>query len=346
MINEALLLYTGRAERRWKQALKNPEIAQRNVLKRILRLQSTHPQLTSGNWQDWQENWQSLPLLTYEETGLPERSLTYQTPRCYETTSGSSGAKKQIPYTPALLQSFTEMFLIWTHDVLRFLKQRGTPFTGGQIYISVSPQFKDSAEGLADDSDYLTGFTGWLSQHYLAVPSSVRHLQHPQSFWDVVSLSLLRSPTLEIVSVWSPSFWRVLQRHMITHRERLVELLAQQELTYENQRFVLPVPPPVRCRELREALQALPETWAWRMCFPHLKFISCWGAENARADFRAICQDFPAVHVQEKGLLATEAPLTIPSEKYGGFLPLLHRCFLNFYRRWEIPHSGPCSFTN
>jgi hypothetical protein len=349
ILTSLLIRYTGYAYRRWEKALLQPQQTQERTLRQILALQSRLPQRKSqwGGGTDAQAqlaHLRQLPLQDYE--ALPDVSqLTHQPPLFYELTSGSSGAKKRIPYTRPLLQSFTHMFLCWAHDILITLQQQGRPFEGGQVYFSVSPQFHespteavDSDLGLTDDSDYLTGMSARLFQRFRAAPSTLRYLQEPQHFWDVLALALLRAPQLEVISVWSPSFLRVLQQHLQRHGERLSGLLAQPVLFYENHCFPLPVPSPVRQRRLSEALrwlarqdlQSAVPIWVWAECFPHLKLISAWGAENAARDFAALRTDFAFAHVQEKGLLATEAPITIPSEQYGGFLPLPREVFYEF----------------
>ncbi len=355
MILSSLLQgYTGYAYRRWQHALKHPQQAQQRTLQQILALQARLPQ-RKGRWGKRQKlqallaHLRQLPLQDYE--ALPELSpLTHDPPLFYELTSGSSGAKKRIPYTRPLLKSFTQMFLCWAHDILVTLQQQGRPFAGGQVYFSVSPQFHEPSthvdRGLIDDSDYLTGLSARLFQRFRAAPNTLRHLQQPAHFWDVLALALLRAPQLEVISVWSPSFLRVLQSHIRQHGERLSGLLAEPELHYEGLCFALPVPAPARQRRLKETLLWLAHqdrqqpqppvpVWVWAQCFPHLKLISAWGAENAARDFAALRADFSFAHVQEKGLLATEAPLTIPSEQCGGFLPLPQEVFYEF-----IPLDG------
>ena len=344
MLTAFLRRYTARAYRQWEQSLQHPQKAQQRTLHQVLILQARLPHQTSVRHNSFQAELaclRQLPLQTYED--LPELScLTHQAPLFYELTSGSSGAKKRIPYTRPLLSSFTQMFLCWAHDILVTLQQQGRPFAGGQVYFSVSPQFHDSLDeadrGLTDDSDYLTGLTARLFERFRAAPSSLRYLQNPEHFWDVLALALLRAPQLEVISVWSPSFLRVLQQHIQQHGRRLADLLAQPVLFYENRPFKLPVPSPVRQRRLRETLQWLAlqdplsptPVWVWAQCFPHLKLISAWGAENAARDFEALRADFRFAFVQEKGLLATEAPLTIPSVQQGGFLPLPQAVFYEF----------------
>jgi len=56
-----------------------------------------------------------------------------------------------------------------------------------------------------------------------------------------------------------------------------------------------------------------------------VRLVSCWatGAESLR-------ERFPNAVIQHKGLLATEAPVTIPLFDAGGFVPVLDEVFLEF----------------
>lgn len=67
-----------------------------------------------------------------------------------------------------------------------------------------------------------------------------------------------------------------------------------------------------------------------RRRWPQLKLISCWtcGPSSLFAD--RIRNLFPHVHVQGKGLLATEAPITIPWVAANGCVPLVDEVFLEF----------------
>jgi len=53
--------------------------------------------------------------------------------------------------------------------------------------------------------------------------------------------------------------------------------------------------------------------------WPHLRVISCWGDAQAQLALQDLQRRFPKVHVQAKGLLATEAFVTIP---FGGLNPV------------------------
>ena len=58
--------------------------------------------------------------------------------------------------------------------------------------------------------------------------------------------------------------------------------------------------------------------------FPDLEVISCWADGNSRSAAERVRRLFPGVHVQPKGLLATEGVVTIPVEGLGKRLTSAH----------------------
>ncbi|PKL79136.1 MAG: hypothetical protein CVV27_02300 [Candidatus Melainabacteria bacterium HGW-Melainabacteria-1] len=326
MIRPALLkafaLASAWPYRRLEAALADPRAAQLATLKRLLRLANVDSAI-----QDYAAFCQ-LPLLSYEDIGprieaaltAGQGWLSRRAPVMYEPTSGSSGAAKLIPYTPALLRSFTSLFLCWAHDLL----SQGPALKGGRIYFSVSPQFHASGHGLADDSEYLTGPSSWLFKHFTLVPPGIKALSDPEDFFRVLALYLLAAEDLEVISVWSPSYLLAVLDYINGHRQELAEGLLQPTVTAGGRSFVLP-----RARRLKAELLKT-EPLPWTGLFPALKLISCWGAGNAQPGFRQLQLLFPRALVQAKGLLATEAPISFPSLKYGAFLPLLTEVFFEF----------------
>lgn len=65
--------------------------------------------------------------------------------------------------------------------------------------------------------------------------------------------------------------------------------------------------------------------------WPHLQLISCWTVASSRFFVTRLQTLFPDVRIQGKGLLATEAAVTIPLEKAGGCVPLLDDVYLEFF---------------
>ncbi len=67
-----------------------------------------------------------------------------------------------------------------------------------------------------------------------------------------------------------------------------------------------------------------------RARWPSLKLISCWTCGPSSVFANRISKLFPHVRIQGKGLLATEAPITIPLCSAEGYVPLVDEVFLEF----------------
>jgi hypothetical protein len=68
----------------------------------------------------------------------------------------------------------------------------------------------------------------------------------------------------------------------------------------------------------------------WKSLWPNLKLISCWDNGASRSLALALRSKFPGVEVQGKGLLSTEAPITVPLIEAGGCVPLVDHVFMEF----------------
>jgi hypothetical protein len=200
----------------------------------------------------------------------------------WEPTSGSGGAPKRVPYTASLRRSFSRMVAVWVHDLLT----DGPPLRTGRVYFSVTPRFHDvapSADGVpvgtADDRDYLDGPLRALLSPFFRSPPGAAAIRDPEAWRRCVATWLCGEVGLEVISVWSPTFLTVLLDWIEAHRDEL----------------------PHRDR-----------IGDWRRLWPSLRLISCWDAGASAAPAAALAARFPGVMVQGKGLLATEAPITVP----------------------------------
>lgn len=217
-------------------------------------------------------------------------------------TSGSSGARKLIPFTAGLQRGFSEAVGAWMADLTR----REPGLLGGPAYWSVSPLASDEDEsdsgavriGFADDAAYLGGARAWLVRQALAAPAELRHERDMEVFWRKTLVCLLGRRDLRLISVWHPSFLDLLLAAAGRHWADVCDEILDTR----------------RAAELR---RLGPE--AWTRWWPGLRVISCWGEQAAEPGWRALRKKFPGVRVQAKGLLATEAAVTIP---WGGDYPL------------------------
>jgi hypothetical protein len=306
--------------RGFEQALKHPVSAQRRVRNRLVRLarHSAYGKfygVTSS--ADFRHR---LPLVDYDtlstwldRVAAGERGvLSPERVSLLEATSGSSGAKKLIPYPPALRKVFTRMALLWLHDLLRTFPQLGR----GRFYFSVSPQWGERAQavkglrvGLDSDADYLGPWLKPLLAPFVVSLEKMDALTDAEAFQTALCHALLSAQDLEAISVWNPTFFTVLLDRIETQRELLAEDLTLPE-------------------NVRAALNQSPIEW--HRIWPALQLVSCWA--DAQAAFRAaeLHRRLPGVRIQPKGLLATEAPVTVPLEGVTGGVPLVADIYFEF----------------
>lgn len=306
----------------FRQALQNPRQAQRRLLAGLIRDAAATAYGRSlrldpaGDVTAFQSK---VPIVDYEilapwierQKAGEAAVLTRQPIRRFEQTSGSTGAVKTIPYTAALLGSFDSLFRIWACDLL---DHRLRPRTG-RLFASVSP-------GLADDAAYLSGGLRRLLRPFLAAPPELGHLTDPADFRDALAVTLAAEAGLEVISVWSPTFLLVLFDHLAVHRERLLPALRAGRLQRAGRSFDF--------RSLSRDRAALLETdpIPWGRLWPGLQLVSCWTAAAARRPAARLQALLPGVPMQGKGLIATEAPVTVPLIGAPGDAPLLDEVFL------------------
>jgi hypothetical protein len=119
-------------------------------------------------------------------------------------------------------------------------------------------------------------------------------------------LHLLLCRDLRLISVWHPSFLTLLLDALLEFWDRLVTDI---ERGTSSTRAA-----PERARELRGCdLSRLDTLW------PSLRVISCWGDGAAAVAMENLRRRFPKTRLQPKGLIATEAFVTLP---FAGQCPL------------------------
>ena len=238
-------------------------------------------------------------------------------------TSGSTAPAKLVPFTADLRGEFTSAIDAWLIDL--FLKRPA--LMGGPAYWSISPAASKSCApdgttvpiGFDCDSRYLGGGRQALARRILAVPDEVARIGDVDAFRYVTALFLVRARDLRLISVWHPSFLEGLLDCIDTHRDRLIHDVDRGSITPPVQGTLaadlhgrltsLVAPDPARASELRNAGAHPAEIW------PHLALISCWADGPARAAAAVLGRRCRGLALQPKGLLATEAVVTIPFEE-------------------------------
>jgi len=240
-----------------------------------------------------------IPWIVRARTGEHD-VLTPGRIRRFEPTSGSGGLNKLIPYNDPLLESFRSLFAIWAHDLLgQVLRPRS-----GRVFISISPRMSPRTEA-RHDADYLGGPLRLLFAPFLVAPDRRSTQADPLNFRDALARALLRCADLEIISIWSPTYLLVLLEHIEARREHLASEL------------------PVGRRRLLDC-----DPIPWPQLWPRLALVSCWSAAAAAAPAQQLARLLPHALMQGKGLLATEAPVTVPLVQAGGCAPMVDEVFI------------------
>lgn len=267
------------ASARFERALQNPAAIQHDILQRTLRANAETAfgkQHSFASVCDSETFQRVVPLSTYEDLKpwilriqhgerniLTAEAVTHLVP-----TSGSTSARKLIPFTPALQSQVNAAIAPWMFDLVRQFPK----ILAGPAYWSITPPLTPAETepsripiGFDADTSYLAGWKRGLADAVMAVSNSVARASTLADFHTETWRHLSAARELRLISVWHPSFLTLL-------------------------------------------LDAHDPAKLW----PKLQVISCWGDAAARPYIPQLQERFPKVHIQPKGLLATEAFVTIP----------------------------------
>jgi hypothetical protein len=159
--------------------------------------------------EDFQKN---VPITTYEDY-IPfierikngeQNILTAEKVLLLEPSSGSTSAKKLIPYTKGLKREFSTAIIKWLLDLNRHFPR----LKWGQIYFSITPQAtpQDGIVGFGSDDEYIGGLVGkWVAKKF-AVPNSVKNISDMDKFWETTVDYIKKAKNLRFISIWNPTF--------------------------------------------------------------------------------------------------------------------------------------------
>lgn len=331
-LKQLLLLLCRKSYKSFYKTLESPQQAQEKLLISIIsNMKNTRFGLRTGELKSVKEFTSSVPLSKFEDyeeliekiSSGDGKVLTREDVLFFEPTSGSSGIKKHIPYNKSLKSSFKVMFEVWVYDVLKNIKT----IKFGKFFFSISPQFRERADsgialGLDSDAEYISGPLGLLFSFFSLIPSKIKFVREPEKFLHIVSLYLMTQKNLEIISIWNPSYLLSFINYISNNSESLVEDAKSGHYLHNGIQFKFPTITDERIITIKNK--------NWAKLFKSVEFVSSWGASNSKTSFRKLHEVFPNAYIQEKGLLATEAPLTIPLIEEKTFLPLLSEVFYEF----------------
>lgn len=314
---------------RYRRALDRPAHVQRRLLLEYVRRNAGTVFGTAHGFERIRsvgEYQRRVPLMRYEEyepfvrriaAGEP-RVLTAEPVRRLAVTGGSTAGPKLIPYTPALQAEYARGVGPWIAE----LYCRQPSLAGGRAYWSITPKLAAPSVpgavipvGFDEDSQYLGGLAHRFVERAMAVPGWAAALEDHDAHRYVTLLLLLRTADLRLISVWHPSYLTLLLDSMRARWHGLLEDVRRGGVTAEMRlperladalaRRLRPDPP--RARALRAAgPESCDRIW------PALGLVSCWGDAAARGSVADLHRRLPGVRIQPKGLLATEAMVTLP----------------------------------
>jgi hypothetical protein len=317
------------AWRAFGAGLGDPERAQAATLERILR-RAEGSVFARAHGLDARSGADGLrravPLRTYDElrpwidraVAGEQRVLTTAPILRFQPSSGSAAASKLLPWTASFAGELRRAISAWLADMM--LRHPG--LLGGPAYWSVSPALPALPAtaggipvGFEDDAEYLGPVARRLASWGLAVPGGIRHIAGVDPWRRRTLLHLLRARELRLLSVWSPSFLPLLLAPLGGLLAGLAAEIAggSPPLDLGFARLKALPPDRGRAREVERAGADPGRLW------PRLALLSCWSDGPSTADALALASRLGGVPLEGKGLIATEAVVSIP---FGGARPL------------------------
>jgi hypothetical protein len=215
----------------------------------------------------------------------------------FEETGGSSGGHKLIPYTERSLAAFRAGLTVWLDD----LYAGDDALHHGTAYWSISPAGRARRTtaggipiGLDSDLSYLGPALASEIAATLSVPADIAEISDLPSWRLATCTHLAGDEQLALISVWSPTF--------------LLQLLDFIEANPDT--IARGIPSPARAARVKAALSQSPPDY--QNLWPRLRLLSCWTHGSSKAFAARLARRLPGVAMQGKGLLATEALISMP----------------------------------
>jgi len=302
---------------RFRRATARVRAEQQAVLRGVLRANAATEfgkHYAFASIADTREYQDRVPVRTFEDlrpwidraAAGAQRLLTTEPVRLFEPTSGSTGASKLVPYTSSLRHEFQRGIRTWVADLFTHRRE----LMSGPAYWSISPVGAAHRRtpggipiGFEDDAAYLGGWQRRLAQMVMAVPPDIREIRDIEAFRYRTLLALVRCPDLRLISVWNPTFLSLLVEQLPEHGEALAHDLTGDRRSSER---------------LGAALRARTPAERHATLWPRLAMISCWSDGNAAAAAAHVAALFPHARIQGKGLIATEAFVSLPLDGHPG----------------------------
>ncbi|MBM3292544.1 GH3 auxin-responsive promoter family protein, partial [Candidatus Bathyarchaeota archaeon] len=175
----------------------------------------------------------------------------------------------------------------------------------GRAYWSISPRNRIQKKhgiirvGFDRDSAYLSAISRKLFSYISVEPNNAILLDDMAEFRNQTLACLLAAKDLSLVSVWSPSFLRILLDWYFEHDNEIFNLMTK-------------IYPKVARHRISELKGLGKVQTVFEKVWPKLKVISCWTDATSQNEALRLKKYFPNTYMQGKGLVATEAFVSLP----------------------------------
>lgn len=303
----AMLYPMRRQARRFAQAAMALEQTQRELLAGMLaRNADTQFGRAHGfaKIRSFEEFARAVPIRKYDDLGDwidkiasgQASVLTCEPVQRFVPSSGSAAACKFIPYTQSLRGQFQQAIGPWAHSTYAMWPE----LKRGRAYCSISPPAPAPPRrgvvpvGFGDDSEYLGPLSRWAYKRLFIDASCRSEIDNPAAFRTLHAAVLLSADDLRLVSIWSPTYFTTVLNELADGGEAVFAQLDE-----------LAGSP--RADHVRRALA----DGDYQAIWPELKVISCWCDGPSATPAALLGEMFPNTEIQPKGLMATEAVVSL-----------------------------------
>lgn len=295
-----------------------------------------------------------VPISTYDDyhdaihrIAVGEQNvLTAEQVSLFEPTSGSTTGEKLIPYTPGLRRCFLRAVRVWIWD----LYSHRPGVRRGRSYWSITPLANIGRRtsggipiGFDSDANYLSRVERFFVERTMVVPPEVVAAPTIEAAQYATLFHLLRARDLTLISIWSPTFLMGLIHFLAHHWNQLTGDIADGRITLGYTTMVSQhqyAPQVARSKELNRIFQKSSSIHEWMPnLWPSLAIVSCWADGPSLAYANNLRQYLGDIELQPKGLLATEAFVTIPLVEYGEAALAIRSHFFEF-----LPANAPIHY--
>ncbi len=315
----------GGALRRFASALREPQRVQQQVLHTILMRNAGSEwghRFGFSRIEDVRRYQDRVPTCTYEDirSAIERMShgesgvLTSDPIVAWEETGGSTLGAKLLPYTECGLAQFRAGLQPWLESLLALAPAA----FDGRSYWSISPAGRAPQRtpsghpiGMPSDAGYFGEPHASLLLGRLAVPVQAGSIREMAQWRRFTLVHLAACTDLALISVWSPTFLTELLQSLRRESEIIAAIVRGDTHARSTMSGLpLPLPNPLRAARLIEV--ATTSACDWQALWPDLALISCWTHARAQPWANELRRVFPRARLQGKGLLATEALVTVP----------------------------------